>query len=191
MKIYLIKNIDTFDESFIEKCTTFFPKWRKEKMLRYKHLKGQIQCALAYILLIHALREEGIFEEMPEFYYNEHDKPFLKNYPGWFFNISHCRSAVCCVLSRKDIGIDIEEVKEYKESLAAYICNDEELKSLHDSSNKADDFYKLWTKKEAVFKLIGSGITNNIKDILNTPDINIESQKIDNIWLSVVNCRQS
>ncbi len=185
MKIYLVKNIDAFDENFVDKCIAFFPKWRKEKMLRYKHLKGQIQCGLGYILLIHALREEGIFKEMPEFSYNEHDKPFLKNYPGWHFNISHCKTAACCVLSHRDIGIDIEEVKEYKENLAAYICNNNELKSLHDSNNKSDDFYKLWTRKEAVFKMLGSGITNNIKDILNTPNINIESHKIDNLWLSV------
>ena len=191
MKIYLVKNIDTFDKSFVEKCVTFFPKWRKEKMLRYKHLKGQIQCGLGYVLLIHALREEGVFKEMPEFSYNEHDKPFLKNYPGWYFNISHSKTAVCCVLSRKEIGIDIEEVGEYKESLAAYICNDKELESLHDSENKADDFYKLWTRKEAVFKMIGSGITNDIKDILDTPYINITSLKVDNIWLTVVRRHQS
>ena len=191
MKIYLVKNIDTFDKSFVEKCITFFPKWRKEKMLRYKHLKGQIQCGLGYVLLIHALREEGIFKEMPEFSYNEHDKPFLKNYPGWYFNISHSKTAVCCVLSRKEMGIDIEEVGEYKESLAAYICNDKELESLHDSENKADDFYKLWTRKEAVFKMIGSGITNDIKDILDTPYIDITSLKVDNIWLTVVRRHQS
>lgn len=191
MKIYLVKNIDTFDKSFVEKCITFFPKWRKEKMLRYKHLKGQIQCGLGYILLIHALREEGVFKEMPEFSYNEHDKPFLKNYPGWYFNISHSKTAVCCVLSRKEMGIDIEEVGEYKESLAAYICNDKELESLHDSENKADDFYKLWTRKEAVFKMIGSGITNDIKDILDTPYIDITSLKVDNIWLTVVHRHQS
>ena len=188
MKIYLVKNIDAFDENFVEKCIAFSPKWRKEKMMRYKHLKGQIQCGLGYILLIHALREEGIFKEMPEFSYNERDKPFLKNYPEWYFNISHSKTAVCCALSREEIGVDIEEVGEYKESLAAYICNDKELESLHDSENKADDFYKLWTRKEAVFKMIGTGINNNIKNILNTPNINIESHKIDNLWLSVV-CR--
>lgn len=191
MKIYLVKNIDAFDKSFVEKCITFFPKWRKEKMLRYKHLKGQIQCGLGYVLLIHALQEEGVFKEMPEFSYNEHDKPFLKNYPGWYFNISHSKTAVCCVLYRKEIGIDIEEVGEYKESLAAYICNDKELESLHDSENKADDFYKLWTRKEAVFKMIGSGITNDIKDILDTPYIDITSLKVDNIWLTVVRRHQS
>ncbi len=185
MKIFLITDIDAFDETFVEKCVSFFPEWRKKRMLRYKHLKGKVQNGLAYLLLIHALREEGVFDEMPEFRYNKHDKPFLINYPGWYFNFSHCKTAVCCVLSRTDVGIDIEEVAEYKENLANYVCSEEELIILQNSENKADDFYKLWTRKEAAFKMLGSGITKEIKNILDTPNINIESHKIDKLWLSI------
>ncbi len=185
MKIYIINGIDAFDESFVETCLSFFPKWRCDKMLNYKFLKGRIQCAVAYLLLIYALREEGIFVDMPEFSYGEHGKPFLKNYPDWHFNISHCKNAVCCVLSRENVGIDIEEIKEYKESLATYICNDKELLSLHNSDNQEDDFYKLWTEKEAVFKMLGSGITNEIKEVLVNNEATIKSYKLGNIWLSI------
>ena len=131
------------------------------------------------------MREEGIFVDMPEFSYGEHGKPFLKNYPDWHFNISHCKNAVCCVLSRENVGIDIEEIKEYKESLATYICNDKELLSLHNSDNQEDDFYKLWTEKEAVFKMLGSGITNEIKEVLVNNEATIKSYKLGNIWLSI------
>lgn len=185
MKIYLVSGIDAFDDSLIEKCKTFFPQGRKEKMLNYKFLKGKVQCALAYLLLIYALREEGVFSEMPEFGYGEHNKPYLKNYPGWYFNISHCKEAVCCVLSREEVGVDIEEVKGYKEGLAEYVSNDKELKSLHESEDPAEDFYMLWTRKEAVFKLLGSGIeTKEIKNILEK-DVKVESYKIRDMWLSV------
>ena len=185
MKIYYVTDIDAFDEEFIEKCESFFPKWRSDKMLRYKHLKGRVQNGLAYLLLIHALRDEGIFKEMPEFSYNEHGKPFLKNYPAWYFNISHCKSAVCCVLSNKDVGVDIEEIAAYKESLANYICNEKEVEDLHNSENKAEDFYKLWTVKESVFKMLGTGITKEIKNILNTPYINIETYRVGNCFISI------
>lgn len=184
MKIYLVNGIEAFDDSLIEKCSTFFPQWRKDKMLNYKFLKGKVQCAVAYLLLIYALREEGVFSEMPEFCYGEHDKPYLKNYPGWYFNLSHCKNAVCCVLSREEIGVDIEDIGEYKEGLAAYVSNDEELKMLHDSDNQADDFYKMWTQKEAVFKMLGSGITNDIKNILKK-DVSVDTYKLGNMWISV------
>ena len=185
MKIYFVNNIEAFDETFVKICESFFPMWRKEKMLRYKFHRGRIQNGLAYLLLIHALRKEGVFLEMPEFYYNEHGKPYLKNYPGWYFNFSHCRNAVCCVLSNEEIGIDIEEIGIYKESLAEYICNENELDLIRQSEHRADEFYKLWTMKESVFKMLGSGITKEIKHILDTPYVNIESYRIDDIWMSL------
>ena len=83
MKIYYVTNIDAFDEGFVEECASFFPEWRKDKMMRYKHLKGRVQNGLAYLLLIKALRDEGVFFEMPEFYYNEHGKPWTYS---WFGN---------------------------------------------------------------------------------------------------------
>lgn len=191
MKIYFVKDIEAFSDDFIESCVSFFPQWRKLQMLSYKHHKGKIRNALAYLLLIKALREEGIFKELPEFYYNKNKKPFLKNYQGWHFNISHCKTAVCCVLSRYEVGIDIEEVKEYKESLATYICNEEELHTIHHSDNQANDFYKLWTRKEAVFKLIGTGITKDIKNIMHTDNVHVISGKIEGLWMSVATFKQS
>ena len=185
MKIYFVNGIDAFDDSLIEKCSAFFPLWRKDKMLAYKLFKGKIQSVLAYLLLIHALREEGIFVDMPEFYYGEHNKPYLKNYPGYYFSFSHCKNAVCCALSHEEIGVDIEEIGAYKENLAAYISNEKELESLSNSESQASDFYKLWTQKEAVFKMLGSGITNEIKDVLDNTDAVIVSHKIDNMWLSI------
>jgi len=185
MKIYLVKNISEFDERFVEKCISFFPEWRKEQMLRYNFLKGRVQNAVAYLLLIYALKSEGILNELPEFSYNEHDKPFMKNYPDWYFYFSHSKTAVCCVLSKNNIGIDIEEVAAYKESVAAYISSDEEFNLLNKSDDKASEFYKLWTRKEAVSKYIGSGITGDIKNVLNNTDVRIISKRIDDIWMSV------
>lgn len=185
MKIYYVTDIDALDEDFVEQCVSFFPDWRSDKMLRYKHLKGKVQNGLAYLLLIKALRDEGVLNELPEFYYNEHGKPYLKNYPDLYYSISHCKTAVCCVLGKKEVGVDIEEIGAYKESLANYVCNDNELDTLHNADDKSERFYKLWTMKEAVFKMLGTGITKDIKNILNTPYINIETYKINNYFLSV------
>ena len=44
---------------------------------------------------------------------------------------------------------------------------------------------EIWTKKEAVFKMLGTGITKEIKNILDIPYINIKTQKIHNLIISV------
>lgn len=187
MKIYFVTGIDILDESFVKKCIAFFPSWRKEQMLRFKHLKGQIQNGLAYILLLHALKEEGILNELPEFSYNEYNKPFMTNYPDWHFNFSHSQTAVACVLSKHVIGIDIQDVVAYKDALAAYSCNDKELTLIRQSQNPADDFCRIWTMKEAAFKYLGTGIIiDNLKNILEDEKIAVESKRIGTGWLSIV-----
>ena len=70
MKIYFIDNIGgVFDERLVSECSSFFPKWRKEQMLKFKFLKGRLQNALGYLLLVYALKQEGVFKELPDFEY--------------------------------------------------------------------------------------------------------------------------
>ena len=54
--------------------------------------------------------------------------------------------------------------------------NEEECQQIFSSPNPDAAFISLWTKKEAVFKLKGTGINDDIKEILsqeNTKDISI------------------
>jgi 4'-phosphopantetheinyl transferase len=64
------------------------------------------------------------------------------------------------------VGIDIESVREYNDSLARYTMNEQELQLINASEHPDLAFTRLWTMKEAVLKWDGSGITNNIKDAL-------------------------
>ena len=71
-----------------------------------------------------------------------------------------------CVLSNKPVGVDIESVHRYSESLARYTMNDEEMKQILQAENPAVQFTKLWTMKEAVLKLSGHGLTDNLKVVM-------------------------
>lgn len=194
MEILICEDIDKLGEDFVVRCMEILPAWRKEQMQKIKHLGGRVQCAVAYLLVRSQESEDGncrLDNDINPWIYNEYLKPYLDGRDDLFFSISHCKSAAAVVIDDEEVGIDIEEISRYKESLLEYVTNETEIMKLEDESAvnkecKAEKFIELWTKKEAVFKLLGTGITHEIKDILrNNANINVISCKIGEKCLSV------
>ena len=150
---------------------------RREQALKFRHEQGRRLCVLAYQLLKQGLREAYGITENPVFEYNEHGKPSIVGHPEIFFNLSHCKEAVACAISDCPIGIDVESIRRYKESLVRYTMNDEEVRRIESSSDPASAFIRFWTMKEAVTKLIGTGISNDMKTVLNRTDLQFETHK--------------
>ena len=141
---------------------------RREQALKFRYELGQRLCVLAYLLLKKGLREIYGITDNPIFEYNEHGKPSIVGHPEIYFNLSHCKEAVVCVISDQPIGVDVESIREYKESLVRYTMNDEEIHEIESSENPAAAFIRLWTMKEATTKLIGTGISNDMKTVIDT-----------------------
>ena len=163
MRVLIDDNIWNFD--LTEALQQISPQ-RREQALQFRHELGQRQCVLSYLLLKRALHEVYDIDENPLFGYGEHGKPFLTNHPDIHFNISHCKDAVACAIDDSPVGIDIESVGRYKDELARYTMNDEEIAKIATAEDPEVVFIELWTKKEAATKLVGTGITDNLKEIL-------------------------
>ena len=163
MRVLIDDNIWNFD--LTEALQQISPQ-RREQALQFRHELGQRQCVLSYLLLKRALHEVYGIDENPLFGYGEHGKPFLTNHPDIHFNISHCKDAVACAIDDSPVGIDIESVGRYKDELARYTMNDEEIATIAAAEDPEVVFIELWTKKEAATKLVGTGITDNLKEIL-------------------------
>ena len=189
-------NIEELGEDFVDWAETVLPDWRREQMLAIKHLRGRVQCAVAWLMIDYLLSGETFYQKgVPRrgaarndnWIYNEHGKPFFEGRDDLFFSISHCKSAVAVAIDDKEIGVDIEEISRYKESLESYVLNEEEVpRCARNDKSRAECFIEIWTQKEAVFKLLGTGITHDIKDVLkNHPEVNVYSEKIGNKILSI------
>lgn len=161
--VYLNDDIDHFDW---QAALPLLSEQRREQCLKFRHELGRKTCAAAYLLLCEALRKEYGIHELPVFEYGEHGKPVLAGLPHIHFNLSHCREAAICVVSDKSVGVDIESIHRYSESLARYVMNDNEMEEILHAENPALTFTKLWTQKEAVVKLTGHGISNDMKSVL-------------------------
>ncbi len=161
--LYLNDDIAHFD---FEAALPLLSEQRREQALKFKHEQGRKTCAAAYLLLCEGLRKEYGITEKPIFEYGEHGKPSIIGHPDIHFNLSHCREAAICVIADRPVGVDIESIREYKDTLARYTMNDEELAHITLSPDPAKEFICFWTMKEAVLKLSGDGIRNDMKTVL-------------------------
>ena len=139
---------------------------RREQALKFKFEQGRRLSVAAYLLLKEGLRQEYGIETAPIFGYHDGGKPFIENHPDIHFNLSHCREAAICALSDHPVGIDIESIREYKNDLAEYTMNEQELEAIRGAVRPDVAFIRLWTMKESLLKLTGEGIRNNMKQVI-------------------------
>ena len=161
--LYLNDDLQHFDW---QAALPLLSSQRREQCLKFKFEQGRRTCAAVYLLLCEGLRREYGITEPPVFEYGEHGKPAIVGRPDIHFNMSHCREAALCALSDKPVGVDVESIGRYNESLVRYTMNDDELAQIQQSDRPDVAFIRLWTQKEAVLKLSGTGITDNMRTAL-------------------------
>ena len=172
MHIYLSQDIWDFD---LDAALGEISEQRREQALKFKHELGKRLCVLAYQLLKRGLAEVYGIRENPVFEYNEHGKPMIVGHPEIFFNLSHCKEAAICVVSDQPVGVDVESVRSFNESLVRYTMNEAEVKEIESAEDQAVAFIRLWTMKESALKLIGTGISNDLKQVLQQENLQFQT----------------
>ena len=104
---------------------------------------------------------------------NENEKPYFKDYPMYHYSVSHSNSYVGFVLSKNQIGLDIEQRVNRDFKALNFVSTSEEIEECKDN----DDKYALWTFKEAYAKYCSKGLGKYLKDI-HTSDSNIVTNTI-------------
>ncbi len=172
MRVYFSKDIWDFD---LDAALAEISEQRREQAVKFKHELGQRLCVLAYQLLKQGLSEVYGIEENPVFEYNEHGKPSIIGHQEICFNLSHCKEAAICAISDQPVGVDVESVRSFNESLVRYTMNEDEIRQIESSEDQAVAFIRLWTMKESAMKLIGTGISNDMKHVLQQEGLNFET----------------
>ena len=139
---------------------------RRETIERMSNINLKKQSAAAYLLLCDALRTEYGITTPPTFGFEDGGKPYLLEHDDIHFNMSHCRTAAICVVDSYPVGVDIETIRRWNDSLVRRTMNACELEQILTSSNPSEEFISLWTKKEAVLKLTGEGISRDLREVL-------------------------
>lgn len=136
--------------------------------------KDQFIVTRAYLKLLLA-DEHHVSPEKINIVAGINGKPYLKNYTGIQFNVSHTHERAVIALSKLRIGIDLEFINpafDYP-SVAEFACSEAELKLLRETEDPRTDFFRLWTRKESFLKGLGTGLVNDLKTISCAQDINV------------------
>ena len=94
--------------------------------------------------------------------FEEKGKPYVKGAKQ--FSISHSGDyVVLAVDDSAPIGVDIEGRSEASQSLIDHVCSEPEIDFIRNHGQ--DSFFEIWTKKEALIKCTGTGMSVPLKSI--------------------------
>jgi 4'-phosphopantetheinyl transferase len=118
------------------------------------------------------------------FAYSPHHKPYLESANPRLlqFNLSHSHElAVFAFTLEHAIGIDTEKVQEAShESIALRYFSPQENRDLQQIENRRRGFYRLWSRKEAIVKAVGKGLSIPLSSFSVSFNEGIETLELEN-----------
>jgi phosphopantetheine--protein transferase-like protein len=150
-------------------------QWGQNDIQQFSVIKNEQRCLhwLSSRVLLRKMLNTCKFIDLK---IDEFGKPFLGN-STTHLSISHSGHYVALIISNKDVGIDIQELKVNIENIATKFVNKEEMKELTtESGGKQECLHALWGAKEALYKLYGKKKLD-FKENLHIKDLEIETNK--------------
>lgn len=148
-----------------------YTRWLIEPLSAGEGGQRERERALAYDILCRLL--DG---EHPRLEHDEKGAPYLPEYPEISVSISHCRKAVAVVVSSEGrVGIDVECRRKIGDGLLERVCTPDEQAAVCAAEDSTMAFLQLWTRKEAVLKMRGTGIQGfgSMVDALTANDCHV------------------
>lgn len=106
-------------------------------------------------------------EQKPAVIKGERGKPYLADFPHIHYNISHTDQLAVCGIGDVELGIDVERIRPFKESVIKRVLSEAEQRKLESLPKEKQPayFFRFWTLKESYGKAAGCGLSMDMKDI--------------------------
>ncbi|BAO74624.1 4'-phosphopantetheinyl transferase family protein [Winogradskyella sp. PG-2] len=121
------------------------------------------------------------------FEYKTYGKPEFKHQTDLNFNVSHSGDmAVIAFVYDHAIGVDIEKIKNDFDTLeiASNFFSKKEISALQKIAHAKQHiaFYRCWTRKEALIKAKGNGLSFPLDQFSMTLDSDLEAELLETKW---------
>lgn len=131
---------------------------RQEKISRYNSEQTRLLSIAAEAALNKAVCEVYPDTVLPlSYYYDDKGKPYFSDM-DLHFSLSHSGNLAVCAVSDKEIGVDIEKIRDVNPAVADRYFTSEECEYICNAENTKKAFFEIWTKTESRVKLTGKGI---------------------------------
>lgn len=147
---------------FIEKLK-ILPDYQIERINSFRNWQDAHASLLGKLLLIEGLKAFNLYLPITDLAVSPYGKPYIKGSPV-NFNISHSGRCVACVISSETaIGLDVEEKKDVNINDFESVWNPIEWIDI--CNGDLNVFYNYWTRKEAIAKADGRGLSIPLNEI--------------------------
>ena len=169
IKLYLADISVLGDPQSDNSRISLLPQERQIKILKHKLADDRRRSLGAGMIINKILYENNV--DVNSIHYGSNGKPYADNI---FFNVAHSGKFAFGVSSDKEVGCDVEIIKNAHLDIAKRFFTESEYNYISKSENSSNTFYKLWTIKESYIKLSGEGL----RTPLNSFEINISDNDI-------------
>lgn len=169
IKLYLADISVLGDPQSDNSKISLLPQERQIKILKHKLADDRRRSLGAGMIINKILYENNV--DVNSIHYGSNGKPYADNI---FFNVAHSGKFAFGISSDKEIGCDVEIIKNAHLDIAKRVFTESEYNYISKSENSSNTFYKLWTIKESYIKLSGEGL----RTPLNSFEINISDNDI-------------
>ncbi len=180
VKVYYAKVFSGLSEDAFASYLDKVEEGRREKILAATNESVRLQSLTAGNLLHYALCERlGAARDKCGPFPINHEKggkPYLTEYPGTYFNLSHSGGYVLCALGDAPVGVDVQKITKVKEEVAERFFTEKDRLVLagQDGVERTALFFRMWSVKESYIKLTGKGLQGG----LDTFEIDWEGRRV-------------
>jgi 4'-phosphopantetheinyl transferase len=149
-----------------QELLALLPEEMQIKIGRYVKWEDAEASLLGKALIIEALNSRNVNgrELIHEVKYNYYDRPYLPGYAD--FNISHSGNyVVCAASSQYQVGIDIERMRHLQLAYFKSYMTSSEWEHINRAPSPTRHFFHFWTRKEAIAKACGKGLSIPLTEI--------------------------
>ena len=160
-KIIVLDTINDNYDTLKKYLSKYLTDYELEVIEKYKNNQDKINHIISYTLpkielaKILNIEASNVFIER-----TENERPYYKDY-DYYYSVSHSDHFVAFVLSKNNVGLDIEHRQFKKLKALSYVASDDEI----NECISEDDKLTLWTFKEAYSKYVGKGLGRYLIDI--------------------------